>query len=101
MDELKTKGEQVYAAHCAACHQPNGQGIPGAFSALDGSELINEGEVAGHIDIVVNGKANTAMTPFRHLSDLDLAAVITYERNAWSNDTGDIVQPSDINEYRN
>ncbi len=100
MDELNTKGEQVYAAHCAACHQPNGQGIPGAFSALDGSELVN-GPVAEHIDIVINGKANTAMTPFRHLSDVDLAAVITYERNAWSNDTGDIVQPSDINEYRN
>lgn len=100
LDELNEKGEQVYAAHCAACHQPNGQGIPGAFAALDGSELVN-GPVAEHIDIVVNGKANTAMTPFRHLSDLDLAAVVTYERNAWSNETGDIVQPSDINEYRN
>jgi len=100
LDELNAKGEQVYAAHCAACHQPNGQGIPGAFSALDGSELVN-GPVAGHIDIVINGKANTAMTPFGHLSDLDLAAVITYERNAWSNDTGDVVQPSDINELRN
>ncbi|MCH9639698.1 MAG: cytochrome c oxidase subunit II [Betaproteobacteria bacterium] len=100
MEELNTKGEQVYAAHCAACHQPNGQGIPGAFSALDGSELVN-GPVAEHIDIVINGKANTAMTPFRHLSDVDLAAVVTYERNAWSNDTGDVVQPSDINEYRN
>ncbi len=101
LDELSAKGEQVYAAHCAACHQPNGQGIPGAFSALDGSEFINEGSVADHIEIVINGKANTAMTPFGHLSDLDLAAVVTYERNAWSNETGDVVQPSDINEYRN
>jgi len=100
LDELNTKGEHVYAAHCAACHQPNGQGIPGAFSALDGSELVN-GPVAEHINIVINGKDGTAMTAFRHLSDLDLAAVVTYERNAWSNETGDIVQPSDINEYRN
>ncbi len=100
MDELMAKGEQVYASVCAACHQPNGQGIPGAFAALDGSELVN-GPVGEHIDIVVKGKAGTAMTPFGHLSDVDLAAVVTYERNAWSNETGDIVQPSDISQFRN
>lgn len=100
MDELMAKGEQVYATVCAACHQPNGQGIPGAFAALDGSELVN-GPVDEHIDIVVKGKAGTAMTAFGHLSDVDLAAVVTYERNAWSNETGDIVQPSDISQFRN
>lgn len=100
MDELMAKGEQVYAAACAACHQPNGQGIPGAFSALDGSELVN-GPVDAHIDIVVKGKPGTAMTPFGHLSDVDIAAVVTYERNAWSNETGDVVQPSEISQFRN
>lgn len=100
MDELMAKGEQVYASVCAACHQPNGQGIPGAFAALDGSELVN-GPVDEHINIVVKGKAGTAMTPFGHLSDVDLAAVVTYERNAWSNETGDVVQPSEISQFRN
>lgn len=100
MDELMAKGEQVYAAACAACHQPNGQGIPGAFAALDGSELVN-GPVGEHIDIVVKGKPGTGMTPFGHLSDVDIAAVVTYERNAWSNETGDVVQPSEISQFRN
>ena len=67
---------------------------------LDGSELVN-GPVDAHIDIVVKGKPGTGMTPFGHLSDVDIAAVVTYERNAWSNETGDIVQPSDISQFRN
>lgn len=100
MDELMAKGEQVYAAACAACHQPNGQGIPGAFAALDGSALVN-GPVGEHVAIVVKGKPGTGMTPFGHLSDADIAAVVTYERNAWSNKTGDIVQPSEISQFRN
>ncbi len=99
IDELKVEGEKVYAANCAACHQANGKGLPGAFPALDGSKVAN-GPKNKHINIVVNGETGTAMAAFKHLSNVDIAAVVTYERNAWSNSTGDIVQPSEINEFR-
>jgi cytochrome c oxidase subunit 2 len=95
-EDLVAKGETVYTSTCAACHQANGQGIPGVFPALAGSAIAT-GDVAGHINIVVNGKAGTAMQAFgAQLNDVDLAAVITYERNAFGNDTGDTVQPADI-----
>lgn len=98
--ELKARGEKVYAANCVACHQPTGKGVPGAFPALDGSKLT-KGPKAGHIDIVLNGKSGTAMAAFgKQLSDTDIAAVITYERNAWSNKTGDAVQPAEIKSAR-
>jgi cytochrome c oxidase subunit 2 len=100
MEELKTKGEKVYAGMCAACHQANGKGIPGTFPGLDGSKIAN-GPKTDHIKIVVNGKAGTAMAAFKHLSDVDIAAVVTYERNAWGNTTGEIVQPSEIKAIRN
>ncbi len=94
--ELKALGEKVYTANCAACHQANGAGIPGAFPALSGSAIVS-GDRAGHIDIVLAGKPGTTMAAFgKQLSDLDLAAVITYERNSWDNKVGDVVQPSDI-----
>ena len=96
LDELKALGEKVYAANCAACHQPTGMGIPGAFPALNGSKIAT-GDKSEHINLVLNGKPNTAMAAFgKQLSDLDLAAVITYERNSWSNKTGDMVQPADV-----
>jgi len=96
LDELKALGEKVYGANCVACHQPTGMGIPGAFPALNGSAMVT-GDKTGHIDRVLNGKAKTAMAAFgNQLSDLDLAAVITYERNNWSNAMGDVVQPADI-----
>ena len=98
--ELMERGEQVYNSNCAACHQANGQGLPGAFPALAGGK-ITTGPLAGHIDIVMNGKAGTAMAAFgAQLSDADMAAVITYERNAWGNNTGDVVQPGDIKAAR-
>jgi cytochrome c oxidase subunit 2 len=100
MDELKTKGEKVYAGMCAACHQANGKGIPGTFPGLDGSKIAT-GPKADHIKMVVSGKAGTAMAAFKHLSDVDIAAVVTYERNAWGNTTGEIVQPSEIQAFRN
>jgi len=100
MDELNAKGEKVYAGMCAACHQANGKGIPGTFPGLDGSKIAT-GPKADHIKMVVNGKAGTAMAAFKHLSDVDIAAVVTYERNAWGNKTGEIVQPSEIKEFRN
>lgn len=100
MDELMARGEEVYGANCAACHQANGKGLPGAFPALDGSAIAT-GAMAGHIDIVVNGKAGTAMAAYGpQLNDIDIAAVVTYERNAWGNKAGDMVQPSEIKDAR-
>ena len=100
LDELKAKGLQVYTANCQACHQANGQGIAGAFPALSGSKIAT-GPKAGHIDIVLNGKAGTAMQAFgKQLSDTEIAAVISYERSAWDNKTGDAVQPAEIKAAR-
>ncbi len=96
LDELMQQGEQVYLRACAACHLPNGEGVPGAFPALKGSPIAT-GDVAGHIDIVLNGKSGTAMQAFRdQLSATELAAVITYERNAWGNSLGEAVSPTQI-----
>jgi len=98
LDELKARGEKAYA-NCVACHQPTGKGMPPAFPALDGSKVAT-GPKAAHIQIVLKGKPGTAMAPFAHLSDTDLAALITYERNAWGNKTGDAVQPAEIKAAR-
>jgi cytochrome c oxidase subunit 2 len=98
--DLKARGEKVYVANCVACHQANGQGIKGSFPALDGGK-ITIGPAAGHIDIVLNGKAGTAMAAFgKQLSDTEIAAVVTYERNSWGNKTGTVVQPSDVKAAR-
>jgi cytochrome c oxidase subunit 2 len=96
MDELKTKGEAIYKANCLACHQANGQGIKGVFPALDGSPLANvKDRIPEHIHQVIYGKNN--MPPFgEQLSDIDIASVVTYERNNWGNKTGDIIQPKDV-----
>lgn len=100
LDEMKSKGEKVFTAHCAACHQASGMGIPGAFPALNGSKIAT-GDKAAHIHIVMNGKPGTAMAAFAaQLTDTEIAAVITYERNAWSNHTGDVIQPSEIKALR-
>lgn len=96
MAELMKRGEAVYNSSCAACHQPNGEGIPGAFPAIKGGKIAT-GDKAGHIDIVVKGKPGTAMVAYgSQLSKAELAAVITFERNAFGNKKGDMVQPSDI-----
>jgi cytochrome c oxidase subunit 2 len=99
LDELKARGEKVYSANCVACHQVNGLGLPGAFPALDGSKMA-KGPKNAHIDQVLNGKTGTAMVSFKQLSDVELAAVVTYERNAWNNKTGDMVAPADIKARR-
>jgi len=100
MDELMERGEGVYATYCVACHQGNGQGIQGVFPSLVGTPMALE-DLEGHIDVVMNGKPGTAMQAFStQLNDADLAAVITYERNAWGNDTGDIVQPLTVKNLR-
>jgi cytochrome c oxidase subunit 2 len=100
LDELKAHGEKVYAQNCVACHQATGMGVPGAFPALAGSKVVN-GPKADQIKLVLNGKQATAMAAFKHLSDVDLAGVITYTRNSWSNKTGDSVAPADIKAARN
>lgn len=98
--DLMTKGAEVYAANCVACHQANGEGMPPVFPALAGSQVVN-GPVDGHIDVVMNGKQGTAMQGFANqLSDLELAAVITYKRNSWGNNVGDLVQPTAIKALR-
>jgi cytochrome c oxidase subunit 2 len=95
IDELKQRGEKVYAANCVACHQANGKGVPGAFPALDGSPVVN-GPKAEQMNVVMNGRK--AMPPFKGvLSDTEIAAVITYTRNSWSNKPQEnIVQPAEV-----
>ncbi len=100
MDELMARGEKVYAANCAACHQANGAGLPPAFPALDGSKIA-KGPKAAHIDMVVKGKPGTAMAAFgAQLSDTDIAAVVAYERNAWTNKLGEVIQPAEVKALR-
>ena len=96
---LMTHGARVFNANCAACHQANGKGVPGAFPALDGSKVVT-GPKADQIAIVLNGKAGTAMPPWHQLSDRDIASVITYTRNSWSNKTGEAIQPAEIKSAR-
>jgi len=96
---LVTRGGQVFNANCAACHQANGKGVPGAFPALDGSKIVN-GPKADQIAIVLHGKPGTAMPPWSQLSDADIASVITYTRNSWSNKTGEAIEPAEIKAAR-
>lgn len=99
-EELMTKGEAIYNTSCAACHQATGLGIPNVFPALKGGK-ITTGDKAGHINIVLNGKTGTAMSAWgKQLNDLEIAAVVTYERNAWGNNTNDAIQPADIKSAR-
>ena len=100
IDELKTKGEKVYAANCAVCHQANGKGVPGAFAPLDASAIVN-GDKAAQIHVLLNGqktcKYPAEMPAWKQLSDTDIAAVITYTRNSWSNKPAEnIVQPAEV-----
>ena len=108
-DELVAKGKAVYEKVCAACHQPDGKGLPPAFPALAGSKMLNgplldmNGKVIkdSHVDRVLHGKAGTAMQAFStSLSDVELAAVITYERNSFGNQMGDMIQPAQIKSLR-
>jgi len=103
MAEAMKLGEKVYLGHCAACHQPGGAGLPGVFPALKGSKIATlADQKAAHIDIVLNGKAGTAMQAFgKQLSLQEIAAVISYERNAWDNNTSDLVQAADVQAAKN
>lgn len=100
LEDLKARGAKTYAASCVACHQANGQGVKGAFPALDGSKIVN-GPKDAQIGLVLNGKPGTAMAAFgKQLSDTELAAVITYTRNNWGNKTGEPVQPAEVKSQR-
>lgn len=103
MAEAMALGEKVYQGYCAACHQPGGVGLPGVFPALKGSKIATlADQKAAHINIVLNGKAGTAMQAFgKQLSLQEIAAVISYERNAWDNNTGDLIQAADIQAAKN
>jgi cytochrome c oxidase subunit 2 len=94
--DLMARGEQVYQANCAACHQADGMGMAGVFPAISGSKTAN-GPIEDHIALVLNGVPGTAMAAFAGmLSDADVAAVVTYQRNAWNNKMGDLAQPAEI-----
>lgn len=100
MEDLMAKGESVYKTACVACHQLNGEGLPGVFPALKNSPVAT-GDIATHIAVVLRGVPGTAMQAFAdQLDDAEIAAVITYERNAWGNDVGDAAQPLDIRSAR-
>jgi cytochrome c oxidase subunit 2 len=101
LEEQMQRGEEVYLKTCAACHQPNGAGIPPAFPALKGSDIALN-DIQKHIEVVVDGIAGSAMQAYGdQLSDVDIAAVVTYERNAWGNDTGENISAADVVDYRN
>ena len=98
LPEILQRGEKVYAANCAACHQANGKG-GGAIKALDGSAVVLNSDAGKQIHVLLNGQ-NNAMPAWKQLSDTDIAAVISYTKNNWSNKTGQLVQPSDVKAAR-
>ena len=95
LEDILKRGEKVYGSNCAACHQANGKGA-GPIKPLDGSAVVRNADHGVQIQIVLHGVANGAMPSWKALSDTDLAAVITYTKNAWSNKTGQLVQPAEI-----
>ena len=94
LDELVARGEKVYNANCAACHRPDGKGA-GPIKPLDGSAVVLN-DPAGQVKILLNGANNGAMPAWRTLSDTEIAAVVTYTKNSWTNKTGKLVQPAEI-----
>ena len=100
LSALMEKGEALYNTNCAACHKPDGSGTQPVFPALKGS-AIALGDVSKHLDIIIKGASGTAMAAWgTQLNDLEIAAIATYERNAWGNNTGDAVQPADVKAAR-
>jgi cytochrome c oxidase subunit 2 len=95
LDDLAKRGEKVYASNCIACHQASGK-VAGSIKALDGSSIVLDADKSKQIAILLNGAGNGAMPAWKQLSDTDIAAVVTYTKNNWSNKTGQIVQPADI-----
>jgi cytochrome c oxidase subunit 2 len=96
---LMARGEKVYAANCAACHRPEGTG-GGPIKALVGSPTVLDADKLKQIHVVLNGQNNGAMPSWKQLSDTDIAAVITYTKNSWTNKTGQVVQPAEVHAAR-
>ncbi len=92
--DLVARGEKVYNANCAACHRPDGKGA-GPIKPLDGSAVV-QNDPAAQLQILLNGAANGAMPAWKQLSDTEIAAVMTYTKNSWSNQTGKLVQPAEV-----
>jgi len=97
--DITKRGEKVYAANCAACHQPNGKGM-GSIKPLDGAAVVLDADKNKQIKVLLNGQNNLTMPSWKQLSDTDIAAVITYTKNNWSNKTGQLVQPADVKAAR-
>jgi cytochrome c oxidase subunit II len=97
LGDLEKRGEKVYAANCAACHQPNGKGL-GPVKPLDGSPVVLDADKTKQIQVVLHGRTTPTgqMPSWKQLSDTDIAAVITYTKNNWSNKTGQVVQPAEV-----
>ncbi|PIT76243.1 cytochrome c oxidase subunit II [Limnohabitans sp. B9-3] len=99
LDDITKRGEKVYAANCSACHQPNGKGA-GPIKPLDGAAVVLDADKLKEIKVLLNGQNNLAMPSWKQLSDTDIAAVISYTKNSWSNKTGQVVQPADVKAAR-
>lgn len=100
LEELQERGQQIHNRTCVACHGSGGQGVPGIFPTLIGSPVVT-GDIQENLDVVINGVPGTAMQAFgAQLSEVDIAAVVTYQRNAWGNDTGDVIQPLDVLNFK-
>jgi cytochrome c oxidase subunit II len=95
LDDILKRGEKVYAANCAACHQASGKGA-GPIKPLDGAAVVLDADKTKQIMVLLNGQNNGAMPAWKQLSDTDLASVITYTKNNWSNKTGQLVQPAEV-----
>jgi cytochrome c oxidase subunit 2 len=99
LDTLAVRGEKVYNTNCAVCHRPDGKGA-GPIKPLDGAAVVNDADKTKQIMVLLNGQNNGAMPSWKSLSDTEIAAVITFTKNHWSNKTGQIVQPADVVEAR-
>ena len=99
LPEMLVRGEKVYAANCAACHQANGKGA-GPIKPLDGSAKVLDPDHTDQINVLLKGQNNGAMPSWKQLSDTDIAAVATYTKNSWSNKTGQLVQPAEVKTER-
>jgi cytochrome c oxidase subunit 2 len=95
LPEILARGEKVYAANCAACHQANGKGA-GPIKPLDGAAVVLNADHKLQLHVVLNGQNNGAMPAWKQLSDTDIAAVVTFTKNSWSNKTGQLVQPAEV-----
>ena len=95
LEALAARGEKVYNANCAVCHRPDGKGA-GPIKAVDGAAVVLDADKTKQIAVLLNGLNNVAMPSWKALSDTEIAAVVTFTKNHWSNQTGQLVQPADV-----